>query len=422
MKVLWICNVILPEFSDEYNVKKTIWEGWISGMLSLLWDVDGVEVACCFPIVDEARMKQGRVGKVKYFSFHADVNMSDTVQSQHITEFETIYNMFNPDIIHIWGSEYNHSFAAACAAKHCGLSSKVVLHIQGIVSAIVPYYNYGVDSGWLDYKCNDMKSMKENELEFKKRGELEIETFKLSKTILGRTSWDKAYISHVSPDSNYKVCGEVLRKEFYDTDEIWNVKKIERHSLFVTQAGYALKGVHLILPAIKELQKEFQDIRLYIAGGGALASESIDKQSPYEQYIKSLIAKYDLEGCVLFTGLLDSEKMKGRFLRSHVFVSSSTIENSSNAIGEAQLLGVPVIATYTGGTPDLIEHGKTGLLYQMDADYMFADCVRQIFEDDELALKLSSGEQKVATERYNPGIVSTELLEIYREVVGESHD
>ena len=50
------------------------------------------------------------------------------------------------------------------------------------------------------------------------------------------------------------------------------------------------------------------------------------------------------------------------FANSHIF-HSSYIENSPNSVGEAQMVGVPVVASRVGGTDSMVEHGKTGFMY-----------------------------------------------------------
>jgi len=63
-------------------------------------------------------------------------------------------------------------------------------------------------------------------------------------------------------------------------------------------------------------------------------------------------------------GALNAQQMTEELAMSHVFVSPSFIDNSPNAVSEAQLIGMPVISTYTGGVPSLIEEGQTGLFFQ----------------------------------------------------------
>lgn len=419
MRILWICNLILPEYAEIYGVRKTVLEGWMSSLFSLLMENGNCSIACCFPIRDENRMKKGTFGELQCYSFHASMN-DEEVSSKYISEFEDIYQSFNPDVIHVWGTEYRHSLVATVAAEKSGYGNKVAIHIQGLVSAIVPYFNLGVDDKWLDYHCNGYKSMRENQLLFVDKGNDEIETISKAAYILGRTNWDCSYVKSIRKNIRYLECGEVLRKEFYNTDCTWKVEKCNRYSIFISQADYALKGLHLILPAIAMLREDYPDIHVTIAGGNGIANGIKDKEKPHDRYLMDLIDRYGVKDIVEFIKAIPPEEMIKHYLKAHVYVNCSTIENSSNSIGEAQVLGVPVIASYTGGTPDLIDHTKTGLLYQMDAPYMFADCFRKIVDNDAFSQEISECEKKVAAERYSKDRIYSQISEIYKKVSSES--
>ena len=59
--------------------------------------------------------------------------------------------------------------------------------------------------------------------------------------------------------------------------------------------------------------------------------------------------------------------MLEEYLKAHVYILPSTIENSSNSLSEAMLLGVPSVASYVGGTPDLLRTSTGGLFISHDA-------------------------------------------------------
>ena len=69
--------------------------------------------------------------------------------------------------------------------------------------------------------------------------------------------------------------------------------------------------------------------------------------------IMSYMRIRELEDKVSFLGPLNAEQMKAEYLRSNVFLCPSSIENSPNSLGEAQMLGVPCVASYVGGIPIL---------------------------------------------------------------------
>ena len=59
-------------------------------------------------------------------------------------------------------------------------------------------------------------------------------------------------------------------------------------------------------------------------------------------------------------------------LNANLYVHPSHIENSSNSICEAMLLGMPIIATYAGGTPSILGDKNEGLLVQDGDPYALA--------------------------------------------------
>ena len=103
-----------------------------------------------------------------------------------------------------------------------------------------------------------------------------------------------------------------------------------------------------------------------------------------------LIRRYGLENHVRYLGGLPADKMAEAMLQANVYVHPSTVDNAPNALTEAMMLGVPCVASFAGGIPSMLRDGEEGLLYQHDAVYWLTDHISRIFEDQELALKLSS--------------------------------
>ena len=109
--------------------------------------------------------------------------------------------------------------------------------------------------------------------------------------------------------------------------------------------------------------------------------------------------------------------MKDRYLKSHIFISPSSIENSPNSVAEAQILGVPVIASYVGGVTSTISHKKTGFLYEYGDYSVLASYMTQFF-DKRIDLEFLSSEAIIeARKRHSSDIIIESYYEIMKKVM-----
>ncbi|MGC9023194.1 MAG: glycosyltransferase family 4 protein, partial [Dissulfurimicrobium sp.] len=252
---------------------------------------------------------------------------------------------------------------------------------------------------------------------FKKRALIEREILCRVRHIIGRTTWDYSNVKAINPDAKYYHCAEGLRDPFYK--HVWDISKVQRHSIFISQASYPFKGFHILLKAVSLLKRDYPDIQVFAAGyniGGNSFKERL-KSPGYGLYIRRLINSFSLEENVEFTGVLDAEGVIDRLLKAHVFVIPSAIENSPNSLAEAMILGVPCIGAYSGGIPDMLEKGKCGLLYPYMEEAMLAEYIRCIFESDELALKFSQAGRDCALKRHDRRLIAEKIIMIYKDVI-----
>ena len=158
---------------------------------------------------------------------------------------------------------------------------------------------------------------------------------------------------------------------------------------------------------------------MYVAGDKITAYESLKDKiriGTYGKYLLELIRENHLKERVVFLGKLDAEEMCGRFLKSHVFLSASVLENSPNSVGEAMLLGVPVVSSNAGGVSSLLEGEKEGLLYSSEDENALAAQIMRIFSDEQLADRLSRAEKERAGRTHDAAANYKRLLEIYNEI------
>ena len=142
----------------------------------------------------------------------------------------------------------------------------------------------------------------------------------------------------------------------------------------------------------------------------------------YYWYIRKLVKKYKLTDNITFMGVLNEQEMCEAFLNAHVFVLPSVIENSPNTLSEAGVLGVPTVASYIAGVPDLVEDGVNGFLYSYDEYYIMADRIIQIFENDDLALSLSSNLREKARRMYDADKNTDLVYQAYKDIFKKLHE
>ena len=72
-KILWLYNMVLPDFSHEFGIKKNNFGGWMTGLLHGLENVGEINISLCFPIMDRNRVKDGKCNGHNYYKFLCDI-------------------------------------------------------------------------------------------------------------------------------------------------------------------------------------------------------------------------------------------------------------------------------------------------------------------------------------------------------------
>lgn len=415
MKVLWITNILFPEaeqlLTGSGELKAS--GGWMLGAANALLRNKKVKLTVASVSTKVHKLTKLEGHDILYYILpmgkgNMDFNMD------YCKYWQQVNNDVNPDVVHIHGTEYSHGYAYMMACD----CNNVVISIQGLTSAYYPYYYFGMTKKdiYMNMTFRDMTrgSILKGQNQFKQRAAYEIEMIKKTRHIIGRTSWDKSRVWAINPNAEYHFCNETLRSDFYDGSR-WMYNQCDKHSIFISQAGYPIKGLHQVLKAMPFILRHFPDTKIRVAGGDITKSVTLlDKLrlSGYGKYIKNLIKKYNLDGKVIFTGNLNGEQMKQEYLRANVFVCPSTIENSPNSLGEAQILGTPCVASYVGGIMDMMKGNETNL-YRFEEVEMLAEKVCRVFINEVNQIDI----RDIAVKRHDPIKNSEQLYSIYKSII-----
>ena len=370
-------------------------------------------VATPTPLVNDLRYLKG--AKMSYYLFPLGKG-----NTKYNSDYESYWKVINgelrPDVVHIHGTEFTHGLAYV---KACG-NKNVVVSIQGLVSVIANYYLCGLKT--IDIlRSITLRDVLRGTLyhdrnEFRRKGCCEVELLKSVNHIIGRTSWDRAHVWAINPNAQYHFCNETLRPEFYSGETTWEYEKCVPHTIFLSQATYPIKGLHVVLKAMPLILRHYPDAQIRLAGRDITRSkEGICgriRLTGYGKIIKLLIKKYNLRNKICFIGNLDAKQMIKEYLRANVFICPSSIENSPNSLGEAQIIGTPVVASYSGGILDMMK-GNEDNLYRYNDVEMCAHKICQIFGTQECQCDMKNVARKRHNRRYN--LETT--IEIYRSLI-----
>jgi len=140
------------------------------------------------------------------------------------------------------------------------------------------------------------------------------------------------------------------------------------------------------------------------------------KISAYGKYLRKFVRELELEDKIKFLGRLSAEEMKQQYLQCNTFVCASSLENSPNSVGEAMLLGTPVVATCTGGIPSMLDHEKEGLLFEKGNVEALAEAIMRTWEDNEMVDIITDNARVRARKTHDANENYRALMGIYNEI------
>lgn len=436
MRVLWLCNIMLPVVAEYLQLEASNKEGWLSGLASVVLqrqDENNIELALTFPASKRMNIEvpvQATNGQrlLKCYSFAG--KWKDRPELYDITleeQLREIIDDFKPDMVHCFGTEYPHTLAMC---KVFPGKERILLGIQGLVSACAETYLANLPKTVINsVTLRDIlrrDTLKLQQRKFEMRGEMEIEALKLTGNVTGRTAWDKSQVEKWNPKVKYYHMNETLRPIFYS--DKWQKEKCESYSIFLSQGDYPLKGLHYMLMALPGIREKYPQVKVYIAGADLTKADSVKekvKLSAYGKYLRSLIKELQLQEHVCFLGRLDASEMKERYLKSNLFVCCSSLENSPNSLGEAMMLGVPCISANVGGVSSIFTDGKDGILYDGFGEgtaekvvKSLTGAVLKMWRDTRKMEEYSRNAAAHARETHNGEKNYQRMVEIYTDIVG----
>ncbi len=132
--------------------------------------------------------------------------------------------------------------------------------------------------------------------------------------------------------------------------------------------------------------------------------------------LRKLAAELQLEEQVVFTGF--RRDIQQLLAATDVYTMPTFEEPCAVAFLEALAMRKPVVALDSGGTPQLVDHGKSGLLSKPKDIEGLARNLLEVMSDPELRKRMGDHARRRVEEYYTPQRLADEIEKIYRDIVG----
>ena len=172
------------------------------------------------------------------------------------------------------------------------------------------------------------------------------------------------------------------------------------------------KGHKYTLRALAKLRDQGHKIRFLVAGEG-----------PYREEIEAEIKSLDLDDQVTLLGSL-SEKEVLDLLQSADALALTSFglgEAAPVAVMEAMACGLPVVCSQIGGTPDMIEDGKNGLLTKQEDSDDVADALRLLLTDPTKRAAIGKAARLKAVEDFDYRPLARRLIAEIENALGDAY-
>ena len=164
------------------------------------------------------------------------------------------------------------------------------------------------------------------------------------------------------------------------------------------------KGQRYLVRAIPLVLAKISNARFFIVGGGKLMGE-----------LKALATSMGLNQELIFTGFRQDV---GAFYQiADLFVSSSVQEGLGTAVLDALALGKPVVATNSGGIPEIIQDGETGRLVTPADPAALAEGIIELLTNPREARRMAMQGQMMVRKMFSGDLMVEKNIEVYRQIL-----
>lgn len=177
------------------------------------------------------------------------------------------------------------------------------------------------------------------------------------------------------------------------------------------------KGGDVVLEAFRSLAVDRPRLRLLFCGPDRGFVDDNEKRWSIAEYIADRIPLATIRERIEILGQQPPSKIRELRRIASVSVMASRWENLGNVVLEAMSAGTPLVATDSGGTPEMVKHEKNGLLATPGDPSSLAEQIVRLLDDPSLAASLGAQAATDASERFHPRKIAEQTIQFYHRSI-----
>ena len=137
---------------------------------------------------------------------------------------------------------------------------------------------------------------------------------------------------------------------------------------------------------------------------------------PLQEPLRLLVRELGLSSQVTFLGAMDQSAVSSQMQEADIFLLTSIHEGLGMVLLEAQAVGLPIVATETGGIPEAVVPGRSALLVPPQDPQAAAAALAECLRDPEKRIQMGKAGREHVEKQFDVEILNDKLADLYKQL------
>lgn len=200
----------------------------------------------------------------------------------------------------------------------------------------------------------------------------------------------------------------------------WRLDECDPNTILFVGRFDRHKGGDLVLEAFARVAPKRPELRLVFIGPDRGLEDGHGGRVSLRDYLDTAIPDLAIRGRVEHLGQVPATEIPSWRRRARVTIVASRFEVFPMVTLEAIAFGSPLVAARAGGIPEIVDHERTGFLFERGDPEDLAHWLDAMLDDPARSARLGEEAAKDAVVRFGPDAIARQMKSYYERVIAES--